>query len=163
LKYAQRSVLNTGVDNQHLRTYEELLKAGTSVELNQTLGPNFSRNFILVKIDGGPISVNFVDLPGIIVADESILTGSKVLAIANSPQGSGDGRMVQLVQNLSATYLDDPKCLTLLTIDMNGMALTPPISKILLDIETQSASALAREHDRDGNQRIGMPKPCLRD
>ena len=107
--------------------------------------------------------MNFVDLPGIIVADESILTGSKVLAIANSPQGSGDGRMVQLVQNLSATYLDDPKCLTLLTIDMNGMALTPPISKILLDIETQSASALAREHDRDGNQRIGMPKPCLRD
>jgi len=71
--------------------------------------------------------------------------------------------VIQLVQNLSATFLDDPQCLSLLTIDMNGLALTPPFSKFPVDIETQSAYALARKHDQDGNRRIGMPKACLRD
>jgi len=85
LKYAQWSVLNAGIDNHPLRTYEELLNADPPVDLNQTSGPNFSRNVVLVKIEGGPINVDLVDLPGIIVADESVLTYPKVLAIANSP------------------------------------------------------------------------------
>jgi len=79
LKYAQWSVLNAGSDDRSLRTYEELLNADPPVDLNQTLGPTFSRNVILVKIEGAPVNVNFMDLPGIIVADESVLKPPKSL------------------------------------------------------------------------------------
>jgi hypothetical protein len=78
LKYAQWTVLNAGIENQPLRTYRQLLRANPRVDLNQT-AESFSRNIILVEIlgaeiRGNPVNVTFLDLPGIIVAQDLVHT-----------------------------------------------------------------------------------------
>jgi len=64
--------------------------------------------------------------------------------------------MVDLVRNLSAKYLRDPKCFTLLTIPMTSMDPLTPRPDIQGDIETQNAFAQAMEHDEHGHRRVGI-------
>jgi hypothetical protein len=77
LKYAQWSILTVGKQSEPLRTYRKLLDIAPPIDLNLEPSQSFSRNIIVVEIQGAEIrgeglNVTFMDLHGIIEVNNSV-------------------------------------------------------------------------------------------